>query len=179
MAKEWYVVRAVSGQEKKIKKHIDQEIERRKLQDYVNQVLIPTEKVFEMRDGKKTVRERSYLPGYILIEADLGGDIIPTIKEIPGVIGFLGSEKNQNPVPLRLSEVNQILGKVEELNEQGEMPEAPFIVGEPVKVTAGPFNGFDAVIDEVNIEKKKLKVVVKIFGRNQQIDLSYYQVEKV
>ncbi|MFN0203804.1 MAG: transcription termination/antitermination protein NusG [Bacteroidia bacterium] len=179
MAKEWYVVRAVSGQEKKVKQYIDHEIEQNNLREAVSQVLIPTEKVFEMRNGKKKIRERTYLPGYILVEADLSNElVIPVIKDVPGVIGFLGSEKGGKPVPLRAAEVNQILGKVDEMNDKGEMPEDPFIKGEPVKVMAGPFSGFDGVIEEVNEEKKKLKVVVKIFGRNTPIELNYYQVEK-
>lgn len=177
---EWYVIRAISGQEKKVKGLIDNEIERRKLQHLIGQVLIPTEKVFEMRNGKKKIRERSYLPGYILVEADLSGDLIPTLKEIPGVIGFLGAERTgQVPVPLRQSEINQILGKVDEMTDKGEVLEEPFLKGEPVKVMAGPFNGFEGVVEEINEEKKKLKVVVKIFGRNTPIELSYYQVEKI
>ncbi|MBX7242544.1 MAG: transcription termination/antitermination protein NusG [Bacteroidia bacterium] len=180
MGKSWYVVRAVSGQERKVKQYIDQEIERRKLHELVSQVLIPMEKVFEIRNGKKKVREKLFLPGYILIEAELTGDIIPTIKEIPGVIGFLSGEKHGlDPVPLRQSEVNQILGKVDEMNDKGEVPEDPFIKGEPVKVMAGPFNGFDGVVEEIYDDKKKLKVVVKIFGRNTPIELSFFQVEKI
>lgn len=180
MAKEWYVIRAVSGQEKKIKSYIDQEIERNKLQHLVNQVLIPMEKVFEMRNGKKKIRERSFLPGYILIDADLTGDVVSTIKDIPGVLGFLGAEKQgAKPVPLRESEVNQILGKADEMKDKGESLEEPFIKGEPVKVMAGAFNGFEGVVEEVNEDKKKLKVVVKIFGRNTPMELSYYQVEKI
>lgn len=177
---QWYVVRAVSGQEKKVKSYIDQEIERRNLHHLVGQVLIPIEKVFEMRNGKKNLRERVYLPGYILVEAELSGDVIPTIKEIPGVIGFLGAEKTgQVPVALRPAEVNQILGKVHEMSDKGEVLEEPFLKGEPVKVMAGPFNGFEGVVEEISEEKKKLKVVVKIFGRNTPIELSYYQVEKI
>lgn len=179
MAKEWYVVRAVSGQEKKVKQYIDHEIDTYNLREVVVQVLIPTEKVFEMRNGKKKIRERTYLPGYILIEADLSNEmIVPTIKDVPGVIGFLGAEKGGTPTPLRQSEVNQILGKVDEMNDKGEMPEEPFIKGEPVKVMAGAFNGFDGVVEEVYEDKKKLKVIVKIFGRNTPIELNYYQVEK-
>ncbi|MEL6193690.1 MAG: transcription termination/antitermination NusG family protein, partial [Bacteroidota bacterium] len=140
--------------------------------------LIPTEKVFEMRNGKKKLRERNFLPGYILMECELVAELIPVVKEIPNVIGFLSDRKGSDPVPLRQSEVNRILGKVDEMNDKGEMPEEPFIKGEPVKVMAGPFNGFTGIIDEVYEDKKKLKVVVKIFGRNTPLELNYFQVEK-
>ena len=169
MGKSWYVVRAISGQEKKDKLYIESEIERQNLQDTISQVLIPTEKVFEMRNGKKKIRERSFLPGYVLMEAELGGEMMQAIKDVPGVIGFLGTERGQKPVPLRPSEINKILGKVDEMNEFGEVPEDPFHVGEPVKVMAGPFSGFSGTVEEVNEEKKKLKVMVKIFGRNTPV----------
>ena len=178
MAKEWYVLRAISGKEKKVKQYLESEIDRLELKETISQVLIPTEKVFEMRNGKKKLRERTFLPGYILVECELGAEIVSMMKDIPNVIGFLGERRGSNPVPLRQSEVNQILGKVDELNEKGEMPEEPFIKGEPVKVMAGPFNGFTGVVDEIYEDKKKLKVVVKIFGRNTPIELNYFQVEK-
>ena len=178
MAKEWYVVRAISGKEKKVKEYLESEIIRTGMDEYVEQVLIPTEKVFEMRNGKKKLRERNFLPGYILMECELVAELIPVVKEIPNVIGFLSDRKGSDPVPLRQSEVNRILGKVDEMNDKGEMPEEPFIKGEPVKVMAGPFNGFTGVIDEVYEDKKKLKVVVKIFGRNTPLELNYFQVEK-
>ncbi len=178
MGKAWYVVRAVSGQEKKVKQYIESEISRLDLEENISQVLIPTEKVFEMRNGKKRLRERNFLPGYILVEAELSPEIISSVKDVPGVIGFLGAKKGGPPIPLRPSELNRILGKVDEMNEKGEMPEEPFIAGEPVKVMAGPFNGFDGIIEEVYEDKKKLKVVVKIFGRNTPVELNYFQVEK-
>lgn len=178
MAKQWYVVRAISGQEKKVKDYMESEIVRLKMEELVSQILIPVEKVFEMRNGKKKLRERSYLPGYILMECTVTPELIENIKNVPGVIGFLGAKKGGDPVPLRVSEVNRILGKVDEMNEQGEVPENPFIKGEPVKVMAGPFNGFSGVVDEVYEDRKKVKVIVKIFGRNTPIELNYFQVEK-
>lgn len=178
MSKQWYVVRAISGQEKKVKLYLESEIERLKLQDFVSQVLIPTEKVFEMRGGKKKIRERSFLPGYVLLEATLDGEVMQAIRDVPGVIGFLGTEKGQSPVPLRASEINKILGKVDEMNEVGETLDDPFVLGEPVKVMAGPFNGFSGTVEEIYDDKKKLKVMVKIFGRNTPVELNYYQVEK-
>jgi len=111
IVKKWYVVRAISGKEKKVKEFIESEIKARGLQDYVSQVLIPTEKVFQIRNGKKVSKERSYLPGYILIEANLVGEVPHIIRNVTNVIGFLGSEKRGEPVALRLSEVNRILGK--------------------------------------------------------------------
>jgi len=176
--KKWYVVRAVSGKEKKVKEYLELEISRHKLNDFVEQVLIPTEKVFQIRNGKKISKEKSYLPGYVLIEASLVGEVEHVIKGIPNVIGFLGTEKGGDPVPMRLAEVNRILGKVDELSETEEEMKIPFVIGEPVKVIDGPFNNFSGVIDEINEDKKKLKVMVKIFGRKNLIELSYMQVEK-
>ena len=176
--KRWYVVRAVSGKEKKVKEYLDLEISRLKLGDFVEQVLIPTEKVFQIRNGKKVSKERSYLPGYVLIEAELVGEVPHVIKSIPNVIGFLGTEKGGEPVPMRLSEVNRILGKVDELSESEEEMKIPFVIGESVKVIDGPFNNFSGIVDEINEDKKKLKVMVKIFGRKNLLELSYLQVEK-
>jgi transcriptional antiterminator NusG len=178
MSRQWYVLRAISGQEKKVKQYLEAEIQRLKLQDAVAEIFIPTEKVYEIRNGKKKTREKSFLPGYLLIEADLQGEVVQAIKDVPGVIGFLGSERGQTPVPLRKSEINKILGKAEELNEMGESLENPYHVGEMVKVMDGPFNGFSGVVEEVMEDKKKLKVMVKIFGRNTPLELNYLQVEK-
>jgi len=171
--KKWYVVRAISGKEKKVKEFIESEIKARGMQDYV-----PTEKVFQVRNGKKVSKERSYLPGYVLIEACLIGEIPHIIRNITNVIGFLGAEKKGDPIPLRQSEVNRILGKVDELAESGEELNIPYVVGESVKVIDGPFNNFSGIIEEINEEKKKLKVTVKIFGRKTPLELGYMQVEK-
>ncbi|MRX45812.1 MULTISPECIES: transcription termination/antitermination protein NusG [Pedobacter] len=173
----WYVVRAVSGKEKKVKQYIDAEISRLELTHLVPQVLIPMEKYYQMRDGKKIAKERNYYPGYVLIEAALNAELELIIKNINSVIGFLG-DKSGNAVPLRPAEVNRILGKVDEMAQQGEMINIPYYVGENIKVMDGPFNGFSGVIEEVNEEKKKLKVMVKIFGRRTPLELNYMQVEK-
>jgi len=175
--KKWYVLRAIGGKEKKVKEILDNEINRLGLTDYVSQVLIPTEKVYQVRNGKKVSKERIFFPGYIIVEAALVGEIPHILRNIPNVLGFLGT-KGDDPTPLRLSEVNRILGKVDELNESGEEMITPYYVGEPVKVIDGPFNGFSGVIEEVNDEKKKLKVMVKIFGRKTPLELSFMQVEK-
>lgn len=176
--KKWYVVRAISGKEKKVKLFLEDEIKRQKLEDFVSQILIPTEKVYQIRNGKKVSKERNYFPGYVLVEANLVGEIPHLIKNTTNVIGFLGAEKGGAPLPLRQAEVNRILGKVDELAESDEEIVIPFIVGEAVKVMDGPFNGFSGTIEEVNEEKKKLKVMVKIFGRRTPLDLSFMQVEK-
>lgn len=173
----WYVVRAVSGKEKKVKQYIDAEISRLELTHLVPQVLIPMEKYYQMRDGKKIAKERNYYPGYVLIEAALNAELELIIKNINSVIGFLG-DKSGNAVPLRPAEVNRILGKVDEMAQQGEMINIAYYVGENIKVMDGPFNGFSGVIEEVNEEKKKLKVMVKIFGRRTPLELNYMQVEK-
>lgn len=177
IAKKWYVVRAISGKERKVKEQIELEISRNKMKEYVSQVLIPTEKVYQIRNGKKVSKERSFFPGYILIEASLVGEVPHVIKNINGVIGFLG-DKGKEPVPLRMSEVNRILGKVDELAGSDAEIVNPFVVGETVKVINGPFNSFTGTIEEINAEKKKLKVMVKIFGRKTPLELGYMEVEK-
>ncbi len=177
MEKKWYVVKAISGKEKKVKELIESEIIHNNLQEYVSQVLIPTEKIYQIRNGKKISKERNFFPGYILIEAALIGEVPHVIKNVSDVLGFLGTKKG-DPVPLRDAEVKRILGKVDELAESDEGINIPFIVGESIKVVDGPFNGFNGVIEEVNEEKKKLKVIVKIFGRRTPLELSFMQVVK-
>lgn len=173
----WYVLRAISGKEAKVKEYIDAEIKNSDLAHYVSQVLIPTEKVYQIRNGKKILKERTYLPGYVLVEANLVGETQHYLRNVPNVLGFLG-EKDNTPIPVRQSEVNRILGKVDELQEsEGEMI-SPFVVGETVRVIFGPFNGFTGVIEDVMNEKKKLKVIVVIFGRRTPLELGFTQVEK-
>ena len=179
LEKKWYVVRAVSGQENKVKTHIESEISRLGYADYVEQVLVPTEKVPQLRNGKKINVERVFFPGYVMIKADLSGEISHIIKGISGVIGFLGETKGGAPTPIRKSEVNRMLGIVDELQEKVEVVAIPYAVGESVKVTDGPFNGFTGIVEKVNEEKRKLEVIVKIFGRKTPLELSYTQVEKI
>ena len=166
--KKWYVLRAISGKEAKVREYLEADIKNSDLGDYVSQVLIPT--------GKKIVKERSYLPGYVLVEAALVGEVAHHLRNTPNVIGFLGG--SDKPVPLRQSEVNRILGTVDELQDAGEELNIPYVVGETVKVNYGPFSGFSGIIEEVNTEKKKLKVMVKIFGRKTPLELGFMQVEK-
>lgn len=177
--KKWYVVRAVSGQENKVKNYIETEINRLGMSDYISQVLVPTEKVVQVRDGKKISKDRVYFPGYVMIEANLTGEIPHIIKSITGVIGFLGETKGGDAVPLRMSEVNRMLGKVDELSVKTDNVSIPFAVGETVKVIDGPFNGFNGTVEKVNEDKRKLEVMVKIFGRKTPLELSFMQVEKV
>jgi len=178
ITKHWYVLRAAGGRERKAKEYIENEVKRLKLYDYVAQVLIPTEKVYQVKNGKKVSKDRIYFPGYVLVEAALVGEVEHVLRNIPNVSGFLGETKGSKPMALRLSEVNRILGHVDELSESGEENITPFVVGEAVKVTDGPFNGFNGTIEEVNEDKKKLKVMVKIFGRKTLLELGFVQVEK-
>jgi transcriptional antiterminator NusG len=177
--KKWYVVRAVSGQEAKIKDYIASEINRLGYDSYLEDILVPTEKVVQIRNGKKITKEKVYYPGYIMIKADLSGEIPHVIKSVTNVIGFLGETKGGEPIPLRTAEVNRLLGKVDELELSKEHVAIPFTVGESIKVVDGPFNGFTGTIENVNEDKRKLQVMVKIFGRKTPLELSYMQVEKI
>ncbi len=177
--KKWYVIRAVSGQEAKIKDYIMGEITRMGYDKLVEDILVPTEKIVQIRNGKKISKERTYFPGYIMIKANLSGEVPHIIKSVTNVIGFLGETKGGEPVPLRQQEVNRMLGKVDELALATEHVAIPFTVGENIKVIDGPFNGFTGAIEKVYEEKRKLEVMVKIFGRKTPLELSYMQVEKL
>ena len=145
--KKWYVLRAISGKEGKVKEYIDAYVKHRGIEDKVSQVLIPTEKVVQVRNGKRIVKERTYLPGYVLVEAELVGDIAFTLRNTPNVLGFLGGM--DEPTPVRQSEINRILGTVDELQETSDESLLEFSVGEVVKVNAGPFSGFSGVIEKI------------------------------
>ena len=176
--RKWYSLRVISGKEKKIKERIELEIQRSEWTESVTQVLVPSEKVYKIRNGKKVIMERNILPGYILIEAvpsKFSGEIIQTISNIPNVIHFLG---RTNPIPMHQAEANRMLGKVDESQDVAEAMIEPFIVGETVKIIDGPFKDFVGDIKEVNEEKKKLIVIVKIFGRGTEVELNFIQVEK-
>ncbi len=177
--KKWYVVRAVSGQENKIRDYMESEINRLGYNNMVEDILVPTQKVIQIRKGKKINKEKVYFPGYIMIKANLTGEIPHIIKSLPNVIGFLGETKGGDPIPLRIAEVNRMLGKVDELSSESESVSIPFEIGENIKVIDGPFNGFNGSIEKVNQEKRKLEVMVKIFGRKTPLELSYMQVEKI
>ncbi|MDO4763199.1 MAG: transcription termination/antitermination protein NusG [Flavobacteriaceae bacterium] len=175
----WYVLKAVSGQENKVKSYIESEVKRVGYENFVTQVVIPTEKVVQMRNGKKVLKERPYYPGYLMVEANLMGEIPHLIKNIPGVISFLSLTKGGDPVPMRKAEVNRMLGRMDELSEFAVDVEIPYEVGENVKVIDGPFNGFTGIIEKIHEDKKKLEVKVRIFGRETPLELSYMQVEKL
>ena len=177
--KKWYVVRAVSGQENKIRDYMESEINRLGFNNLVEDILVPTQKVVQIRKGKKINKEKVYFPGYIMIKANLAGEIPHIIKALPNVIGFLGETKGGDPIPLRTAEVNRMLGKVDELSTESESVSIPFEICESIKVIDGPFNGFNGSIEKVNQEKRKLEVMVKIFGRKTPLELSYMQVEKI
>lgn len=176
-SKKWYVVKAISGKEKKAKEYIESEMAKRGWSEDVPQVLIPTEKVYAIRNGKKVVKDRNYFPGYVLVEADLRDEIIPVIQNVPNVLDFL-RESGGKPISMRPNEINRILGKMDDQLEAIDGNSDEFMVGESVKVIDGPFSSFAGVVEEINEEKKKLKVTVKIFGRKTPLELGYNQVEK-
>ena len=175
----WYVLRVVSGKEKKVKEYLDIEVRRSDWGTVITQVFLPVEKVYKVQAGKKVMREKNFYPGYVMIEAldgKMTDEVIQSIRNISGVIHFLGKEK---PIALRKAEVNKMLGKVDELSDNGLTMSEPFIVGETIKIIDGPFNDFNGVIEEVIEDKKKLKVTVKIFGRATPVELNFMQVEKI
>src|ERR1044071_6428305 len=180
----WYVLRVVSGKERKVKEYLDKDIVRSGYADVIKQVFLPMEKVYKVQNGKKVMREKNYFPGYVMIEVSDGkltDDMVQRISSVSNVMHFLtdGKGSKGNIISLRKAEVNKMLGKVDEMNDQGITMNEPFIVGETIKIIEGPFNDFNGVIEEVNDEKKKLKVTVKIFGRSTPVELNYMQVEKL
>lgn len=172
----WYVLKAVSGKEAKVKEYIEAEMKHNDLlATHISQVLIPTERHVSVRNGKRIVKEKVSLPGYVFLEANLKGDVAPIVRFMPNVLGFLGGL--DEPIPVPQAEINRMLGTAEE-TELEENVNIPYAVDETVKVTDGPFSGFSGVIEEVNTEKRKLKVMVKIFGRKTPLELGFMQVEK-
>ncbi len=175
--KKWYVLRAVSGKEAKVKEYLEALMRNNEmLAQSVGQIILPTEKYAQLRNGKRVVKEKLFLPGYVLVEASLDGEVAHTLRFTPNVLGFLGGL--DNPSPVRQSEINRILGIAEETVIRAEEPTVPFNLNEAVKVIDGPFSGFSGVIEEVNAEKRQLKVSVKIFGRKTPLELNFNQVEK-
>ncbi len=170
----WYAIHVLSGHEKKVKSYLENEIERLGLLEKISQILIPSEEVTEMRAGKRRVKNKVFFPGYMLVEILLDKESQHVILNTPGVTNFVGP-KNQ-PQPLRQDEIDRILGRVEE-SEGKEVLEVPFRLGDPIKVTDGPFTDFSGFVEEINSEKKKLKVLVSIFGRPTPVELDFLQVE--
>ena len=189
-SKKWYVLRAAGGKEKKAKEYLEKEIERCGLHDLVSQVLVPTEKVYRIRDGKRICTERLFYPGYVLIEAELTGELQHIIRnEIPHMSGFLtekqdvkrGDGKTQIeklPTPIRQDEVDRILGKKDEMADTEAVTVVDYQVGDAVKITDGPFEGFDGTVEEIVEDRSKLKVMVMIFGRKTLLELNFTQVTK-
>ena len=172
----WYVLKAVSGKEVKVKEYLEAEQKHNDLlARNVSQVLIPLEKHVSVRNGKRVVKEKVSLPGYVFLEANLAGDMASLIRFMPNVLGFLG--RTDTPTPIRQAEINRMLGTAEETTIVEET-DVPYEVNETVKVIDGPFSGFNGIIEEVNTEKHKLKVMVKIFGRKTPLELGFMQVEK-
>ena len=177
--KKWFVLKVVSGQENKIKGYIDSEILRSKWENAITNVLVPTEKVYKIKAGKKVIKDKTLYPGYLYIEVEdkvVKTEMLTTIRNISGVMNFLGGNQ---PQALRPAEVQKLLGKLDEVLGAGETMSEPFIINESVKIIDGPFNDFVGSIEEINEEKKKLKVVVKIFGRRQPVEVSFGQVDKL
>lgn len=173
----WYVLRAITGKENKVREYIESEMRNSELGDFVKQVLIPEERSITVRNGKKVEKMRNAMPGYILVEANLAGETHHRLRNTPSVLGFL-EEKNHVPTPARLEEINRFLGNVDHIQETDEDIMMFLSAGDNVKVTSGPFQNFSGVIEEVNSDKKKLKVMVMIFGRKNLLELSFTQVEK-
>lgn len=171
---QWYAIHVFSGHEKKIQKYLENEVERTQLKDKISRILIPSENVIEMRNGKKRVKNRIFFPGYMLVEMELDRISQHLILNTPGVTNFVGP-KNK-PVPLQEDEVGRILGRVEERQDE-EIIDIPYREGDVVKVIDGPFTEFSGVVEEINREKKKLKVMVSIFGRSTPVELDFLQVE--
>ena len=173
----WYVLRAVNGKEAKVKEYLKKAIAHSDLlKDNVGEILLPTEKYAVLRNGKRVIKEKLFLPGYILIQARLQGEVAHTLRFMPNVLGFLGGL--DNPTPVKQSDINRILGSAEETAVEVAEVAIPYSVDDAVKVIDGPFSGFSGIIEEVNAEKRKLKVMVKIFGRKSPLELSFTQVEK-
>lgn len=180
----WYVLRVVSGKERAVKEYLDKDLIRQTWGNRIKQIFLPMEKVYKVQNGKKVMREKNYYPGYVMIEVgdgQLTDDMVQHISNISNIMHFLtdGKGSKGNIICLRKAEVNKMLGRVDEMSDQGISMSEPFIVGETIKIIDGAFNDFNGVIEEVNDERKKLKVIVKIFGRSTPVELNYMQVEKL
>ncbi len=181
--REWYVLKAIGGKERKVKEYIDAYVRQHGLEGMISQVLIPVEKYYSIRNGKKYVKEKVSYPGYVLVEAAMVGEVPYVLRNTPNVLGFLGETREEairlKPAPIKEAEVARILGRVDELSASGEEAiEIPFVVDETIKVVDGPFSGFEGTIEGIDEERKRLTVSVRIFGRKTPMELSYTQVEK-
>jgi len=171
----WYAVRTVAGKEVSAKENIEREVEMNSLGKWINEVILPREKHFKLKNGKKVKREKNTFPGYLFIEATLVGEVERTVKNTKNVVGFTGDRANK-PIPITQAEIDRIIGKIE--TQEETLEEIPFITGEQVVVVDGPFNNFNGEVSKVNEDKKQLEVIVKIFGRETPVKLNYLQVDK-
>ena len=176
MSQRWYVVHTLTGQEEKVRTSLQRLIESKQFGEAIGQVLVPREKVSEVKGGKKKISERRVFPGYVMLQMDLNDDTWYAVRTTPGVAGFVGS--GSKPIPLQEDEVSQILQAAQEKMEK-PTPKVVFEKGESVRVTEGPFTNFNGMVEEIHPEKGKLKVMVTIFGRATPVELEYWQVEKV
>ena len=176
MALRWYVVHAYSGFEAKVKLSLEEHIRLNGMEDYFGEILIPTEEVVEMRDGQKRKSERKFFPGYVLVQMDMTDESWHLVKDVPKVMGFIGGTKDK-PAPITEKEAQAIINSVQEGTEKPK-PKVLYEAGEVVRVTDGPFNDFNGVVEEVDYDKSRLKVAVSIFGRSTPVDLAFDQVEK-
>ncbi len=175
----WYCLRVVSNKERKIKERIELEIDRAGWKELIPQIILPIERLYKFKNGKKVVQERTLMPGYLIVEAlnDVlkRDEILQVITDVKDVIHFLG---DKNPTAMKEEEIKHILGKLDKSEESGELPAEDFIPNEPIKITGGPFQGFHGTVKEVNEERKKIIVITKVFGRDTEVELEYMQVEK-
>jgi len=176
MAKRWYVVHAYSGFENSVQRSLVEHVARAGMEDMFGEILVPTEEVVEMREGQKRKSERKFFPGYVLVEMEMNDETWHLVKDVPKVMGFIGGTSDK-PAPITEREANAILQRVQEGVDQPK-PKVLFEPGEVVRVTDGPFNDFNGVVEEVNYEKSKLRVAVLIFGRSTPVELEFSQVEK-
>ena len=176
MSKRWYVVHAYSGFENKVKLSLQERIERSNMQDRFGEILVPTEEVVEMREGQKRRSERKFFPGYVLVQMEMDNDTWHLVKDAPKVLGFIGGTAD-NPAPITDREAEAILQRIQDGVEKPR-PKVLFEPGEVVRVTDGPFNDFNGVVEAVNYDKNRLRVAVSIFGRSTPVELEFGQVEK-
>ena len=177
MAKQWYVVHAYSGFEKNVQKTLKERIEREGMGEYFGQILVPVEEVVDIKNGRRSITERKFFPGYVLVEMDMTDASWHLVKNTPRVTGFIGGTANK-PLPISVREVDAILHQVQSGVEKPK-PKVLFDVGQQVRVNEGPFKDFNGVVEEVNYERNKLRVAVQIFGRETPVELEFSQVEKI
>jgi transcription termination/antitermination protein NusG len=175
--KRWYVVHAYSGMEKAVERNLRERIDRSEMQDKFGRILVPMEEVVELKNGKKSVSERRFFPGYVLVEMEMGDDTWHLVKHTSKVTGFVGGAKNR-PSPISAAEVLKIVHQMQEGVEKPR-PKVQWVVGELVRIKEGPFTDFNGAIEDVNYDKSKVRVSVTIFGRATPVELDFAQVEKV